>query len=515
MPFEAGSDMSRCVHMAHDDDTVIDRQTSFAAMSAASSSAVPAVSAAASSAAPAVSAAASSAAPAMSAASSSAAPALAASVVLGRYELGPRIGRGGFGEVFEAYDRVLNKQVAIKRLPALNPAQLADARSEATALRRAQLPGVVPLLDDGLADGRFVLVMEHITGPEFPGETTPMPWSRLRPKIIRLLEILAGVHQAGLVHRDIKPGNVRLTAEGQPVLLDFGLAQPPQGDSGDRVGTPGYIAPEVLFGRAGADARSDLYALGVMIFEALRGEKPGYYGWDDAGMPAEAGEMLAVLLAQDPDHRAPSAMAVLAEFDDVAAVRELPAEPGTELQLREAFDGPEPFVYFCSRGEALLWARTGELGLERELTSGQREGLTAWSDAGIEATTVSLDRIEDGMRLGTRLAAVEDALSVDARHLLHWIRMALPTVGTAGRAACGLSDGRHAAAASELMATQLAWPELDGRAQWLKTLRPTGPWVTQLGTEGLRLTGDPRRWVGGHRLGNRGWHVELRVEVEG
>lgn len=415
--------------MTHDDDTVIDRRSPFAAVSAASSSVLSAA---------------------------------ASSVVLGRYEVGPRIGRGGFGEVLEARDRVLDKQVAIKWLPALDPAQLADARSEVTALRRARLPGVVPLLDDGLADGRFVLVMEHITGPEFPGETIPMPWSRLRPKIIRLLEILAGVHQAGLVHRDLKPANVRLTPEGQPILLDFGLAQPPQGDSEDRAGTPGYIAPEVLFGRSGADARSDLYALGVMIFEALRGEKPGYYGWDHAGMPDEAAEMLAMLLAQDPDHRAPSAMAVLAEFDDVAVVPDLPAEPATELQLHAAFAGPEPFVHFCSRGAALLWARTGGRGLARELTSWQRAGLAEWSDAGIEVTTVSLDRIEDGMRLGTRDVAIEDALTPDAQHLLHWIRFAWPTVGSAVRAACGFSDGRHAAAASELMATQLAWPHAGG-----------------------------------------------------
>ena len=383
-------------------------------------------------------------------------------MVLGRYELGRRIGRGGFGEVLSARDRVLDKQVAIKRLPALDPEQLADARSEVTALRRARLPGVVPLLDDGLADGRFVLVMERITGPEFPGEPIPMPWSRLRPKIIRLLEILAGVHQAGLIHRDLKPGNVRLTDDGQPILLDFGLAQPPQSDSSDRAGTPGYIAPEVLFGRTGADARSDLYALGVMVFEALRGEKPGYYGWDHEGMPDEAAEMLALLLAQDPAHRAPSAVAVLAQFDDVAVVPDLPPEPATEIALQGAFAGPEPFVHFCSRGAALLWARTGGIGLARELTSWHRAGLAEWSAAGIEVTTRSLDRVEDGMRLGARDVDVEDALSPEARQLLHWIRLAWPTVGPAVRAACGLDEVRFAAAASELMAARLAWPLADG-----------------------------------------------------
>lgn len=407
--------------MTRDDDTVVDRRTPFAAPSEAQSS-----------------------------------------VVLGRYVLGPRVGRGGFGEVLSAHDQVLDKQVAIKRLPALDPEQLADARSEVTALRRARLPGVVPLLDDGLWQGRFVLVMEHITGPEFPGEQIPMPWSRLRPKIIRLLEILAGVHQAGLVHRDLKPANVRLTPEGQPILLDFGLAQPPQGDSSDRAGTPGYIAPEVLFGRTGADARSDLYALGVMIFEALRGEKPGYYGWDDAGMPDEAGQMLAMLLAQNPEHRAPSAMAVLAEFDDIAVVPGLPAEPVAEIALQDAFAGPEPFVHFCSRGAALLWARTGGRGLARELTSWHRAGLAEWSEDGIEVTTRSLDRIEDGIRLGARDVEVEDALTPAARHLLHWIRFAWPTVGAAVRVACGLDKVRYAAAAAELMAARLAWPHAGG-----------------------------------------------------
>ncbi len=204
------------------------------------------------------------------------------SVVAGRYRLGERLGHGAHGHVHRALDALTGETVAVKLLPPLIETDLVQLRSEIAALRLLRLPGVAHLFDEGVHHGRPFLVMELVDGAPFPGRlpegATRWTWEALCEPTLLLLDTLARVHAAGLVHRDIKPRNVLVTPAGRPVLLDFGLtvgrALSDESAMDSRaMGTPAYAAPEQCRGEP-VDARADLYALGVMLWEALAGRRP-------------------------------------------------------------------------------------------------------------------------------------------------------------------------------------------------------------------------------------------------
>ena len=199
----------------------------------------------------------------------------AGDVIAQRYELLTRLGRGGFGEVWRALDRVTLEQVAVKLLWRTSESAAEAFRRETALLRVLRLPGLVNLLDDGTHNHGLFLVTELVEGAPFPGEDGPVEWESVESATLSLLETLDLMHHAGVVHRDLKPGNVLVTSGGQPVVLDLGLALAlaiDRGD-GDLVGTPAYLAPEQASGRA-CDARADVYAVGVMLYEALSGRMP-------------------------------------------------------------------------------------------------------------------------------------------------------------------------------------------------------------------------------------------------
>ncbi|MDI1479275.1 serine/threonine-protein kinase [Polyangium sp. y55x31] len=201
-------------------------------------------------------------------------------VLEGRYTLVRKIGGGAHGDVWAADDRILGERVALKWMRVAHGSMLARIRREITTLRMLRFPGVVRLIDDGVADGRPFLVMELVEGRPFPGADQPpgaprrMAWQTLAGPALALLEALSHVHAAGVVHRDLKPENVLVRPDGRPVVLDFGISQLQAPGSerltgaGQLVGTPLYVAPEQILGRS-VDARTDLYAIGVMLYESL------------------------------------------------------------------------------------------------------------------------------------------------------------------------------------------------------------------------------------------------------
>jgi tRNA A-37 threonylcarbamoyl transferase component Bud32/tetratricopeptide (TPR) repeat protein len=199
-------------------------------------------------------------------------------LIAGRYELFRLLGVGAHGEVWEARDRVDDdRSVAVKLLRPEVDYSPVRAQLEVAVLRM-RLPGVVELRDDGVDDGRVYVVMELVVGSAFPSADRAHPWSEIADVTMALLESLASVHGASVTHRDLKPANVLVTAERSIKLLDFGLAVR-RALTADRVtqrlevvGTPQYMAPEQVHGKA--DARSDLYAVGVMLYEALAGKSP-------------------------------------------------------------------------------------------------------------------------------------------------------------------------------------------------------------------------------------------------
>jgi len=201
-----------------------------------------------------------------------------------RYELGHRIGGGGMAEVVEAYDRKLDRRVAVKLLRDGS----SDPRAHERFVREAQMaanlvhPNVVTVFDVGETGGRPYLVMELVEGrtlAEFLAEKGQLGVAPTLRIADGMLAALAAAHADGLVHRDVKPGNVLLARDGQVKLADFGIAKATRDLAGDLtgtgmlLGTPSYLSPEQVDGRD-ATPRSDVYAAGVVLYEMLAGAPP-------------------------------------------------------------------------------------------------------------------------------------------------------------------------------------------------------------------------------------------------
>ncbi|XYI00857.1 protein kinase domain-containing protein [Sorangium sp. So ce1128] len=261
-------------------------------------------------------------------------------VIARRYQLIGPLGAGSYGEVWTAQDLVLGRPVALKWMHGSAGASSARVRREIAALRMLRVPGVVQLLDEGVEGDRPFLVMERVEGTPFPGEAAPdapppsrRAWADIAAPALGLFEVLARVHAAGIVHRDLKPDNVLVDAEGRPTVLDFGISlwSAPGArltQAGRVLGTPLYLAPEQIVD-APVDGRADLYAVGVMLYQALSGRVPheaeevrvllrARLSWPAVpiqdvvpDIPAQLAEVVDRLLAQRPEDRFRSAAEVL------------------------------------------------------------------------------------------------------------------------------------------------------------------------------------------------------------
>ncbi|MCD6020895.1 MAG: serine/threonine protein kinase [Actinomycetia bacterium] len=200
-----------------------------------------------------------------------------------RYRLGDPLGAGGMGEVFVAHDLRLDREVALKLLRA-DLAQQDGMRervvAEARLAARLTHPHVVGILDTGEQGGRPFVVMERLSGRTLRDELAdgPMPPERVRDVGLQVLRALAAAHELGIVHRDVKPGNILDAGVGTWKVADFGIAKWVHAEetltgTGELLGSPSYLAPERIDGQQAGPA-SDLYAVGVLLYEALTGRKP-------------------------------------------------------------------------------------------------------------------------------------------------------------------------------------------------------------------------------------------------
>jgi Tol biopolymer transport system component len=211
---------------------------------------------------------------------------------LSHYRVLEKLGAGGMGEVYRARDEKLGREVAVKVLPPgllANEAARARFRKESEALSRLSHPHIATLLDFDTADGIDFLVMELVEGKTLLEAVREGPLSE--KEVVRLGSQLArglqAAHEHGVIHRDLKPGNLALTPDGLLKVLDFGLARlerltlPEVGEKtastdtavGHVVGTPAYMAPEQLRGK-GVDARTDVYGAGACLYELATGRRP-------------------------------------------------------------------------------------------------------------------------------------------------------------------------------------------------------------------------------------------------
>ncbi|MCB9761185.1 MAG: protein kinase [Alphaproteobacteria bacterium] len=287
-----------------------------------------------------------------------------------RFDVGALLGEGGSGVVHEAVDLRDGQTVALKRIRIHRGPHAERVQREIRALQRVDDPGVVTLHGHGQEGDTLWLAMTLVKGRPF-GEDLPNAdgrarWDALRDTLVRLLETLARLHERGIVHRDLKPANLLVRADGQPVLLDFGLVRGPElGETLTAhqavVGTPRYLAPEQARGEE-VTGRADIYALGVMLYEALAGrpphrvDDPSLLRWQkemhdptpvaqlSTGLPEEAARLVMRMLARDANDR-PDAAQLLAELEGQRPAQDfrLPwlGEPGLPDRLLARLHGGE------------------------------------------------------------------------------------------------------------------------------------------------------------------------------
>jgi serine/threonine protein kinase len=204
---------------------------------------------------------------------------------IGRYRVEGLLGAGAMGEVYRAYDPVIDRLVAIKvvrtELAAGSGSEqwLQRFRREARAAGRRFHPNIVAILDFGEDDGMPFLAMEYVDGRSLDAilkTSGPLDPARSVAVITQVLSALGFAHQNGIVHRDVKPSNIMVLNSGEVKVADFGIARIDASEFtivGDLLGTPAYMAPEQFAG-APVDKRTDLFAAGVILFEMLTGVKP-------------------------------------------------------------------------------------------------------------------------------------------------------------------------------------------------------------------------------------------------
>jgi tetratricopeptide (TPR) repeat protein/predicted Ser/Thr protein kinase len=299
----------------------------------------------------------------------------------GRYQVGGVLGHGGMGVVFHGLDSETGQRIAIKRIRS----DIADApefierfEREAEILRRLAHPNIVRLLALEVSGGHRQIVMEYVSGGSLREllSAGPVPLRRTLALAVELSDALARAHHLNVIHRDLKPENILLAEDGSPRLSDFGLARLTQGaftQTGIVVGTIAYQCPEVLSGQP-ADARSDVWAFGVVLFELLSGRRL-FEGSQPGALIA------AILQAPLPDLAAhcpeapPRLLTLLQRMLERAPARRIASMRQIGAELESIAGGKEPRA-LAGQGSAAP-ARTPLVGRESEL-----ERLERWlSDA--------------------------------------------------------------------------------------------------------------------------------------
>ena len=262
----------------------------------------------------------------------------------GDYELLEQIGRGGQGVVFRARQKSLNRTVALKVINLgqwASKAHLKRFRLEAEAAARLEHPGIVPIHEVGERDGSCYFSMKFVEGGQLDEvvKRTPMPIRRAVELIAKVARTVHYAHEHGILHRDIKPGNILLDAEAEPHLTDFGLARLVESESSvtqtlDVLGTPSYMAPEQAVGNnAAVSSATDVYGLGAVLYQLLTGQPPFAGGTTyetikllldteprqprslNSKIDSDLSTICLKCLEKDPKRRYPSALALAEDLE--------------------------------------------------------------------------------------------------------------------------------------------------------------------------------------------------------
>ena len=294
--------------------------------------------------------------------------ALTAGTRLGPYEIASLIGAGGMGEVYQAHDTKLGRDVAIKVLPeafAHDPERLSRFQREAKMLAALNHPNIATIHGLEQANGTSHLVMELVAGETLADRVKregALPIEEALAICKQIAEALEAAHEKGIIHRDLKPANVKVTPQGKVKVLDFGLAKAFEGDAandnpsnsptlsmaatmhGVILGTAAYMSPEQARGKA-VDKRTDIWAFGCVLYQLLCG-RPAFEGEDVT-------EILAAVVKTEPDwsqlpESTPSAIRTLLRLCLRKDKRQrLQDAAGIRIEIEEALAAP-PMVYGCN-----------------------------------------------------------------------------------------------------------------------------------------------------------------------
>ncbi|HZN40672.1 MAG TPA: serine/threonine-protein kinase, partial [Planctomycetota bacterium] len=396
----------------------------------------------------------------------------------GHYELLKELGRGAQGVVHLAEDTRLRRQVALKMLTTVG-ARSAEARSrfqkEAAMTSKIQHPGICGVYEVGEVDGVPFIAMQFVRGVtladllvqsrgeqdkpkstdtiSFRGTTTKGELQDLMRLIERAARALHQAHEVGLVHRDIKPANIMVTPDGDPVLLDFGLARDVGSEgagltqSGQIMGTPAYLAPEqIVAERGGVDRRADVYALGVTLFECLTMKRPyDAPSWDQlfhkilAGslsncrklnprIPHDLRTVIEVAMDREPAKRYATAEQFADDLRRVRSFEPIKARAAGPLQRVVKWSRRHPgraasllsgvLAVVLGGGALLLAEWNRRAAVEDNLQLADRKRATEDFDAALAAVARALERDPESLRareLKTRVEQERATAANDAR----------------------------------------------------------------------------------------------------
>ncbi len=386
--------------------------------------------------------------------------ALTAGSRLGPYEIVALLGAGGMGEVYKARDTRLDRTVAIKVLPS-DLADRPDLRErlerEARAVSSLNHPHICTLFDIGQHEGTDFLVMEYLDGDTLEArlDKGPLPLDHALRYAVDIADALAAAHRAGITHRDLKPGNVMLTKSG-PKLLDFGLAkaQPAAASFGSPsavatratltgegtiLGTLQYMAPEQIEGKD-ADARTDIFAFGAMLYEMVTGKKafegksqvsllaailehePQPMSALQAMTPPALEHVVRRCLAKDPDHRWQSASDIVHELRWILETGPSAATVGSAQPSRK------PWIWMAATAICLLAAAAAFVVHFLEVPSPQRVlryAIPLPKEGQSEGLYFNFHLSPDG-RFVAASAVLEETLGIFVRELDSWEFRLLP-----------------------------------------------------------------------------------------
>ncbi len=278
---------------------------------------------------------------------------------LGKYRIVNALGRGGMAEVFRAFQENLDRFVAVKVMHSFLADEegfLARFQREAKAMASLNHNNIVGVYDFDVQDAMYYIVMEYVSGgtlkqrlTELSDRGEQLPLTETVQFILEIADALAYAHSRGMVHRDIKPGNIMINESGHAVLTDFGIAKilsgPTVTATGAMIGTPAYMSPEQGLGQPG-DERSDLYALGVLFYQMVTGELP--YDADtplavilkhvnepvplpsnmNPLTPEAVQKVIVKAMAKDPNERYQNAIAFIEDLTAAAAASDLALAAG-------------------------------------------------------------------------------------------------------------------------------------------------------------------------------------------